>query len=151
MTTFGSNFLNCPVPLAFNGRYFILEPSTPAPLMSVVLEHNGVPVFEILRNEPNENPLSAVTKTPPGIITVSDEQTGRFLYKVRPDSDTSVVFGMLRGEELEVIINDREIRIGITVFRNNAVSGFGAGTVIDENGGIGMGAPIPEGLLQLFR
>jgi len=151
MTTLGSNRFECPVPLVFNNRYFLLEPGTPTPLLSVVLEHDGAPVFEILRNEPNENPLTSVSRTPPGIVTVSNKETGRFMYKVRPGSDTSIVFGTLQDEELEVIINDQEVKVGSNVFRKNLVVGSQTGIVIDENGGISIGASIPQGLLQLFR
>ncbi len=49
MTKFGGNqFTNCSVPLAFEGRYFILDPGNSSPTISVVLEHEGKPVFEIL-------------------------------------------------------------------------------------------------------
>lgn len=44
MTSLGNNrFLNCSLPLAFAGRYFILEPGNPDPLISVVVEHEGKP------------------------------------------------------------------------------------------------------------
>lgn len=146
----GNSFINCSVPLAFGGRYFILEPGTPDPLVSVMLEHRGKPVFEILKNQPMENPLSEVSKTPPGTVTVADRKTDRFLYKVRPGSQTSIVFGTITGEKISAVVNDREIRIkdkNISI-RNNVFNGVAAGIVVDERGGVAIGAPIPASLLR---
>jgi hypothetical protein len=50
--------------------------------VSVIREVDGEPVFEVLRNEPVENARAEVTKSPPGIVTVSEGD--RFLYKVPP-------------------------------------------------------------------
>jgi hypothetical protein len=146
----GNEFINCSVPLTFTGRYFIVEPGDPEPMISVIFEHQGKPEFEIFRNEPVENPWSKVTKTPPGIVTVVD-QTDRFLYKVRPGSETSIVFGTVKGEETSAVITDRRIKIGSIVVENNVFDGVGAGVVVDENGNIGIGAPIPPKLLQLIK
>ncbi len=147
----GSKFVNCSVPLAFAGRYFILEPGTPDPMISVVLERQGQPVFEVLKNEPVENPLSKVSKTPPGIVTVVDRKTDRFLYKVRPGSETSVVFGTIRGKEISAVVTDRQIRVGGITVENCVFNGVGAGIVVDESGGVGSGAPIPATLLRWFK
>ena len=147
----GSEFVNCSVPLAFGGRYFILEPGTPDPMVSVVLEHQGQPVFEVLKNEPVENPLSKVSKTPPGIVTVVDRKTDRFLYKVRPGSETSVVFGTIRGKEISAVVTDRQIRVGGITVENCVFNGVGAGIVVDESGGVGIGAPMPATLLRWFK
>lgn len=147
----GSEFVNCSVPLAFAGRYFILEPGTPDPLVSVVLERQGQPVFEVLKNEPVENPLSKVSKTPPGIVTVVDRKTDRFLYKVRPGSETSVVFGTIRGKEISAVVTDRQIRVGGITVENCVFNGVGAGIVVDESGGVGIGAPMPATLLRWFK
>jgi hypothetical protein len=55
MARFGGNeFTDFSVPLVFAGRYFILEPATPRPLITVFLERDGKPVFEVLKNEPQE-------------------------------------------------------------------------------------------------
>lgn len=40
------------------------------------------------------------------------------------------------------------IRVGCNMFSGNMVMGFGVGIVVDERG-IGMGAPLPEGLAKL--
>src|SRR5690348_9973760 len=100
MPRFGGNEFdgNFSVPLAFEGRYFILEPGEPDPLVTVVREVDGSPVFEVLKNEPVGEETS---KTGAGIVTVGD-RAGGFLYKVRPGSETSVVFGTISGEEVDV-------------------------------------------------
>lgn len=148
----GSEFVNCSVPLAFAGRYFILEPGIPDPMVSVVLEHQGQPVFEVLKNEPVENPLSKVSKTPPGIVTVVDRKTDRFLYKVRPGSETSVVFGTIRGKEISAVVTDRQIRVGGGAVENCLFNGVGAGIVVDESSGVvRIGVPMPATLLRWFK
>jgi len=150
MTKFGgSTFINCSVPLAFKGRFFILEPGDP-PLFSVVLEYNGAPIFEIKRNIPSDNQITDVAISASGIVAVSDKETGRFLYKFRPESETSIVFGKIDGGEISAKISDRRIQVGGIVIENCTFSGVEAGIVVDEHGGIGIGAPIPKSLLSLF-
>jgi hypothetical protein len=146
----GSKFINCSVPLAFQGRYFVLESGNP-PLLSVVLEHYGKPVFEIKKNTPSNNPLTDVVISATGIITVSEKATGRFLYKFRPTSETSIVFGKIDGGEISAKITDKLIQVGGLTIKNMVFNGVGAGIIVDEKGGVGIGAPIPKSLLQLFE
>ena len=132
MARFGGNEFegDFSVPLAFEGRYFILEPGDPEPLVSVVREVDGAPEFEVLKNEPVGDRAS---KTAAGVVTVG-AASGGFLYKVRPGSETSVVFGTVSGEEIDVRISDREIRAGGITLQNNKFSGQMAGVLIDEIG-----------------
>jgi len=151
MTKFGgSTFTNCSVPLAFGKRYFIIEPGTP-PSFSVVFDNNGSPVFEIHKNKPSENPVSEVSISAAKIVTVSDKNTGKFLYKFRPESETSIVFGKIDGGEITATISDKRIQVGGMTVENCSFNGCGAGIVVAENGGVGIGAPIPPSLLQLFQ
>jgi hypothetical protein len=145
----GSEFINCSVPLVFEGRIFILEPGNP-PMVTVVRDHGGKPVFEIKRNEPVENEYSIVTKTSAGIVTVGDRATGKFLYKVRPSSETSVVFGKIDGGEVTASISDRQIKVGGITIENCVFNGVGAGVVVGYDGSVGIGAPIPSTLLEWF-
>lgn len=51
-------FTSFSVPLVFCGRYFVLEPTDP-PSLSVFVEVDGQPIFEVLKNKPDhgqENP-----------------------------------------------------------------------------------------------
>lgn len=146
----GSEFINCSVPLAFEGRYFIVEPGDNDAIVSVVLEYQGQPVFEVFKNGPVDNPLTTVSKTPPGILTVTERQSGAFLYKIRPGSETSIVFGTIRGGEINVSITDRQIKVGTNTIENCVFNGVGAGIVVDRNGGFGIGAPIPGPLRKWF-
>ncbi len=146
----GSEFINCSVPLAFEGRYFIVESGDP-PLISVMREYNNQPVFEVRQNKPGDNPLSDVSRTPAGIITVSDKKTSRFMYKIRPGSETSVVFGKIDGGEISARITDKLIQVGGVTVENCAFNGVGAGIVVDSKGGVGLGCPIPPVLLQWFK
>ena len=146
----GSEFINCSVPLAFEGRYFIVEPGDPASLISVVLDFEGKPIFEVFKNQPVDNPLTTVSKTPPGILTVIDKQSRTFLYKIRPGSETSIVFGTIKGDEINVAITDRQIKVGTNTIQNCVFNGVGAGIVVYKSGGFGIGAPIPESLRKWF-
>ena len=143
----GSEFVNCSVPLAFGGRYFILKSGPPNTLLSVVLEYQGQLVSEVLKNEPQENPVSKVSKSGAGIVTVVDRKTDRFLYKVRPDSETSVVFApRLCQEEVSVSVTDSEIKVGTSTVKNCRFNGVDAGVVVNEDGSWGLGCPIPDKL-----
>lgn len=148
MARFGGNeFTGFSVPLVFEGRYFIMEPGDP-PKLTVVYEKDGEPIFEVLKNEPNNNPLSEVTKTTPGIVTVSDKSSGRFLYKIRPGSETSVAFGKLKGGEISARIIDRNIQVGGITLENNIFNGVMAGVIVNSDGSVGIGAPIPRKVLM---
>jgi hypothetical protein len=150
MTRFGGNeFTSFSVPLVFAGRCFILEPGNP-PLLTVLTEVNGRPVFEVLKNQPVKNPVSDVTATAAGIVTVADKKTSRFLYKIRPGSETSVAFGKLDGGEISAKITDKKLQIGGITLENNVFNGVMAGVVVDKNGGIGIGAPLPTPIVKLL-
>jgi hypothetical protein len=71
------------------------------------------------------------------------ERNGRFLYKVRPGSETSVVFGTLQGDEIEARITDRLIRVGGITVGNSVFNGVGAGVVVGADGSVSIAAPIP--------
>jgi hypothetical protein len=151
MTRFGGNeFIGFSVPLVFGGRYFVLEPGNP-PLLSVFLELNGQAVFEVLKNKPIPNPQSEVSSTGAGIVAVTDKKTKRFLYKIRPASSTSVVFGKLDGSEINVQITDKNIHVGTNIFQNNTFDGMMAGIVIHENGEIIVGAKLPPIVVALLK
>jgi hypothetical protein len=148
MARFGGNeFTGFSVPLMFEGRYFIMEPGNP-PLITVVMEKDGEPIFEILKNNPVENNVTNTSTNPTGIVTVFDKESGKFLYKIRPDSETSVTFGKLDGGEISAKITDRNIQVcGITV-ENNQFIGNMAGVTVKQNGSVGIGAEIPPKVFQ---
>jgi hypothetical protein len=152
MVNIGSNkFENVAFPLALENRYFLLESSEGEDVWTVFTITDGKPVIEILKNKPHENELSKAEANPTGIITVSDPKTGMFLYKLRPGNKSSSIFGRINGNETEIKITDREIRIGTNTFQNNLVSGFNVGIIVDSKGGIGMGAGLPPEIQNLFR
>lgn len=144
-----NTFNNCSVPLAFKGRYFILEPGNP-PSFSVVLEHDGKPAFEIKSNKPCDNPVTDVSVSSAGIVTASEKGTGKFLYKFRPEPETYIVFRKLDGSETSARISDKQIQVGSVTVRNCILEGIGAGIALDENGSVGIGAPIPPSVLALL-
>lgn len=144
----GYEFTGFSVPLVFEGRYFIMEPGNP-PLITVVMEVEGEPVFEILKNQPSANEVTDTSTDPAGIVTVSDKASGKLLYEVHPDSETSVTFAKLDGGECPAVITEMEIRIGGMIIENNPFHGSMAGVVVDPEIGAGMlGAPIPPQVEQ---
>ena len=161
MVRFGGNtFSDFSVPLVFEGRYFIVEPGTPNPLVTVVVEHDGEPVFEVLKNEPQQNPLTEVSRTPVGIVTAGVRETGAFLYKVRPRSETSVTFGTLGasgGGSLSVRITDQMVQVknpdGSTMLtaQNNRFDGVMAGFLVASDGSVAMGVQIPMQIRSWLR
>lgn len=143
MARFGGNeFTAFSVPLVFEGRYFLLEPGNPA-LVTVFLERGGQPVFEVVKNRPIGNVVTDVSTNPSGVVTVGDKASGKFLYKIRPGSETSVAFGKLGGGKISARITDRFIQVGGITLENNVFSGRMAGVVVDANGQVRIGAPIP--------
>ena len=152
MVDIGSNkFENVAFPLAFANRYFMLEYSSGKDVWTVFTLEDGKLFIEILKNKPHDNDLSKAETNPTGIVTVSDPKTGAFLYKLRPGSKDSSIFGRINGQETEIKITDREICIGTNKFQNNLVSGFAVGIIVDGRGGIGMGAGLPPELEHLIR
>lgn len=152
MTRFGGNeFSAFSVPLVFDGRYFILEPGDP-PRVTVFLEVGGQPVFEVIKNVPAENAVTEVSTNPTGVVTVSAKGTakgtGKFLYKIRPGSETSVAFGKLDGGEVSARITDRAIQVAGVTVENNRFVGSMTGVVVGADGSVGIGAPIPQPVRQ---
>jgi len=121
-----------------------------SPLVSVVLEVNGQPVFEVLKNRPIANGITDMSETSAGIIAVSKRGSGEFLYKIRPASETSVVFGKLEGGTIDVKITDRYILIGGIRLENNEFRGLMVGVALRRDGTIAIGAPVPEFLRPLI-
>lgn len=139
----GCEFTDFSVPLVFEERYFIMEKGNP-PLITVVMEVEGKPVFEILKNQPSANDVSDIAIDTAGIVTVSDRTTGKFLYKVFSGSATRVTFRKEDGGDCPVVVTDREIRIGGMVIENNPFRGAMGGVIVDPEIGAGMlGAPLP--------
>lgn len=140
----GYEFADFSVPLVFEERYFIMEPGNP-PLMTVMLNVKGEPVFEILKNRPIENDTSNTTSNALGVLTVSDKTSGKLFYKIRPDTETSITFGKLDGGECCAVISDEEIRLGGMVVKNKLFRNSLAGVVVDPEIGMGMiDVPLPQ-------
>ena len=149
MTEIGSNTFNCPIPLVFKNRYFILEQVDNQDIFSVFTVHDGELIFELFQNEVQENPLTEVSKTAPGFISFSEKDSGRFLFKIRPEYNGSSIFGKIGDAETEIKITDRAIIINTNTFQNNRISAA-VGILVSEDGSIGVGAPIPEEARHLF-
>jgi len=145
----GGSLFSCPIPLVLEDRYFLVARGDKEDLFTVFFLKDGKPIFEIYENEPRENSVTEVTKTGAGIITVTDRQTGNFVYKVRPGYKGSSIFGRIKGGETEIAINDREIRVGGSTVIDCTIEAE-VGIVLFKDGRTAIGAAIPAEARDLF-
>ncbi len=114
-----------------------------------MLDIEGEPVFEVLKNKPATNDITNISSDRIGIVTVSEKDSGRPLYKVCPDSDVSVIFAKQDGGEFSAVITDSEIRIGGMIISNHHYRDSMAGVFVDPDIGVGMmDPPIPPQVAQ---
>ena len=152
MLNIGSNqFQNVAIPLIFEDRYFIIEQINGQDTFTVFSIVNGQQVIEILRNKPNKNILSQVEANATGIITVSDIKSGQFLYKIRPGSNASIIFGKIQGKEEEIGITDKEITYRGGKYLNNVIVGAQVGIKINNDGSVSMGSQFPPELKKFIK
>ncbi len=146
----GNTFQDVTFPLVFENRYFMLEPSSDKDIWTIFFLQGRETILEVLKNQPQENLFTEIITNPTGIITVSDRESGKFLYNIRPGNKSTSIFGSLQGQETEIKITDREIRVGSNIFQANHVIGSYIGIVVDKNGGIGMGGALPPEIQKLL-
>ena len=138
------------VPLVFEQRYFVFESGDPS-LLSVFLVLEGKPVIEVLKNEGKTNPVSEVWTNPTGVVTVTDKTSGELIYRVHPGLQTSITFGIRKGDEISVKVSDRSIEAGGVTFENKRFNGIGASVAITRDGSVKIGVEIPPEVLALLR
>ncbi len=149
MPIIGSNtFEGCYVPLIYEDFVIIQSQDSP-PKTSIARITGGPLIFEILNDEPQENPYTNVETNVTGIITVSDKESGKFLYKLRPDSDTSIVFGKIGEGGEEIIIKDDKIIIFGAQYSKNKIRSA-VGIWVKDNS-IAIGSTLPPYLSRLFE
>ena len=108
--------------------------------------------WEIRDNQPGTTSVSEVSKTHPGIVTVTDRASGKFIYKLRPGSATSIVFGTLGGKDVECVIRDGSLSIGGVTLRSNQFQGGQVGVHLSSNGALGIGGGrLPEPIMRALR
>jgi hypothetical protein len=140
MANVGSNkFDEVACPLVFENRYFLVDQSVEDPKWTVLSLKDGDLIIEVLNNQPQKNKITEVETNPTGIITVSDQKSDKFLYKIRPDSRSTSIFGSIRGEVTEIRITDKEIRVGTNVFRRNSVKNSPIGVLVHNDGAVSLG------------
>jgi len=130
-------FQNVNVPLLWGKRAVLEDSKSRVSIISLEREKAKV---EVLGNEPAQGIDYELIGN--GFKIIID---GVELYSFDP------VNKIITGLELklpECQISSTSIRVGSNVFSGNTVVGAGVGIIVDENG-IGMGAPLPEGLAKL--
>jgi hypothetical protein len=151
MANVGSNkFKKVTFPLVIENRFFMLDQSTKDDKWSVLSLQDGNLITEVLNNKPQENTITEVITSPTGVIIVSDLKSDKFLYKIRPGDKNSSIFGTVGGEEKEIKITDKEIRVGTNSFRNNCVESSPVGICVGKNGEIGLGGNLPQEIQDIF-
>lgn len=131
------SFENVEIPLLW-GRRAILQDAKGR--ISIISLDGDEAVIEVLGDKPAPNIQYELIDD--GFKIIVDEEE---LYTYDPSR--KVVTGLvLKLPECE--IQSSGIRVGTNMFSGNMVVGFGVGIVVDERG-MGMGAPLPEGLAKL--
>lgn len=166
----GSNsFEYVQIPLVVVNRFFFIDSLNSKPVISVIADIDGVPVPEIIENEPaDSHPSLEITKFLNGIIVVGNPEVPgqQFMYKFRPGSTTSVIFGDLVDDEgeIRVKIRDRDIRIwyypaglkegdkkpGPNVISRNTIQHGQIGVLVRKNGDITLSAMLDDPPAWLF-
>jgi len=159
------NSLTSPFLYHFKVAIFLMEPGDP-PLITVIIERMGKVEFEIEKNKPVENRFTAVTTNQTGIVTVSHKESGNFIYKVRPGSETSVVFGRLKDNNKILRITDKKIFVYYEPeedrslkdedlffeVENGKFNGYNFGIIVKNDGSVEMGSnsPIPDSIKEFL-
>lgn len=133
----GQAFDNVEIPLLW-GKRAVLEDKKGR--MSIISLEGNEAVIEVLGDKPAPNIQYELIED--GFKIIVDRQE---LYSFNPNSRIITALS-LNLPECE--IQKSGIRVGTNSFSGNTVVGFGVGIVVDERG-IGMGAPLPEGLAKL--
>lgn len=160
-----SKFVNCTIPITFEGRYFVLEPGN-SPLYSVVNIQNGKAVTEIRKNEPVGNSLSDITKTETGAITCSEKKKeegegeeekekevkkGKVIYKLTPGTETRIAFPKDGGGEIPIVIWDKKISVAGITLDDCALNDVACSVEVFSNGGFQINASIPRPLIRMIQ
>ncbi len=133
----GQLFDNVEIPLLW-GKRAVLEDKKGR--ISIISLEGKEAEIEVLGGKPAPNIQYELIED--GFKIIVD---GQDLYSFDPNR--RIITGLsLNLPECE--IQKSGIRVGGSMFSGNIVVGFGVGIVVDERG-IGMGAPLPEGLAKL--
>jgi hypothetical protein len=145
----GGSLFACPIPLVFEDRYFFVAAGSGEDLFTVFLLEDDNVIFEVCENRRCENPVSIVTRTAAGLVTVADRKTGDFVYKIRPGYRGSAVFGRIKGKETEMSISDRLIRAGGVMLDRSSIQAD-VGITVRKDGSVGIAGPLPPEARRLF-
>lgn len=148
----GSNtFSNVAAPVMIDDRCFFLEDNgVGMDLWTVVTRFGDGLILEVLRNRPILNPLTQVTSNPTGIITISDRERNMFRHKIRPGRRNSSIFGVIDGEESEIIVRDGYIKAAGVKLQKNKLSGSEVGVMV-RGSSVSISGPLPPEFRRLMR
>ncbi len=133
----GQEFENVEIPLLW-GKRAVLEDKKGR--ISIISLEGSEATIEVLGNKPAPNIQYELIKD--GFKIIKD---GEVLYSFDPGR--RIITGLsLKLPECEV--QSTGIRVGTNMISGNRFVGLGVGIVVGERG-IGMGAPLPEGLAKL--
>ncbi|BCG60319.1 MULTISPECIES: hypothetical protein [Paenibacillus] len=144
----GYQFEEYSIPLSFANRYFILESAPDGLKVSVLLDLEEAPVFDILKNEPVGSPHSNIVNSVPGVFAVKDN-TGRPVYQLQIGAEARAALTLEDGSELEVRFSGDKIQAG-KLEADNTKFGGGIGVKVSPEGTVGIGNYLPYHLLKWF-
>jgi hypothetical protein len=146
-----NDFFGVPFPVVVADRFFHIYRANGRFAIDVFRwdESSRTASYEVQESKPIEK---NITTNPTGIVTFASE-AGGFLFKFRPKPGVSQIFGTIPApEELEVHINDHEIRVSrgsvviVTLVRNQ-FSGMPIGIWVRADHGISIGvSKLPAGM-----
>lgn len=149
----GSNlYFGVPFPLVLADRFFAIYEDNGSMLADVFRwdEATQTPTFEVVRSVPQEDHIST---NPTGIVTVTNEDSGAFLYKFRPKPGVSQIFGKVPVvADTEVRVKDHEMvvtqnGVPIVTMQNNMMLGCPIGVLVGADGSVAMGVNwLPPGM-----
>ncbi|MDT3426588.1 hypothetical protein J2Z22_002114 [Paenibacillus forsythiae] len=145
----GYQFEAYSIPLSFANRYFILESAPDGFKVSVLLDQEDNPVFEILKSELAGSPYSNIINTVPGVFAVRDN-AGQPVYQLQIGAEARAALILDDGSELEVCFTEDKIQAG-KLEASNTKFGGGVGVKVSPGGTVGIGNYLPYHLLKWFK
>lgn len=149
----GSNLhFGVPFPLVLADRFFAIQDRGGRMVVDVFRwdETTQTAHYEVQESVPL---AEHIRTNPTGIVTVTNEVGGDFLYKFRPKPGVSQIFGRVPVvDDIEVRVKDHEMSVTragtpIVTMQRNMIAGCPIGVLVGADGSVAMGVNwLPDGM-----
>lgn len=143
-------FASFPISLDYK-RFFLIGSENGQYFISVIVTDGNVVGWEVVDNQPYENPFSYSFTTRAGKLVVIDAETGDTIYKADVGSEINLSYFSPPKPQIVKVTQNKLIAGGVTLMRNDFRGEGSVGVVLDTNGGLGIGARAPIEVMDLFR